>query len=758
MSSLITRILLALFFLSGFAGLIYEILWIKTFSFVLGNTVYTLSTVLAAYMAGLALGSYLIGRWTLRNRNPLLLFSGLQLGIGLACYVLHEIFQVHLKNLGAIGVLDPSQTGAILIRFLLSFALLLPPTFLMGGTLPVLSKFLARRRETLGKTIGMLYGFNTLGAACGSFVTGFFLIRLFGLNATNGIAVAMNGVVAAGGLVLAVLVPKQEDGPVERPSSPARTPGLPGRVRLLLILLMFSGFTAFSYEVVYARLASFLLGDRIFAATTMVTAFILGIGLGSLLIARWIDRDGKEWLWFSGLQALIGLSAAITMIFFSDYLAALSRFESRFVFGTPWHIVTFRFIQTLILIGLPAAAFGAIIPCVVKYISSVRGTVSMDVGLTYALNTVGCVSGALVTGFVFIPVFGTYDSMIGTALLSLLLSGIAIAIWACHRPVRIRAVFAAGWACAFAAVMLCSIHFKTYPWPREGKRLIFSEEDASALITVYEGPAGFYLYGGNSMLSFPIGRTTAESVQRFQAHLPLMLHPNPKDVLVIGLGFGVTSGAFTTYDAIESVESVELFPGVVNATPLFHAFNNDLARQPASTLYVADGRYFLKQTPKRYDIIVSNVCQSDVPGSAGCYTLEYFELARSRLKPDGIFLVHLFGAGGRMLFKTLREVYPFVEGFLGYRGTVFMAASQRTIRPDAVRIAEKLAAYPEFRADLEHGLVRNYEELAAHHVFDQNYVDRLHADPAIRLLTDDHPILEYALQSSGPDMYRSAFE
>lgn len=751
-------LLFGLFFISGFAGLIYEVLWIKTFSFILGNTVYTLSTVLAAYMTGLALGSYGIGRWKAKNRNPLLLFALLELGTAIFCYALHILFQNLIKDMGAIGVVNPSQTGAMLLRFGIAFILLFPPTFLMGGTLPALSQFVARRRDILGRRIGALYGANTLGAALGTFVTGFFLIRLLGLQNTNHVAVILNGFVALAALMMARTTPGQivEEPPEEKtPSKTAKQSGKPG---LFLILLLFSGFTSFGYEVFYARLTSYLLGDRIFASTTMLTAFILGIGIGSLIMGRIIDRTGREWLWFASLQALAGLSAAFAIICFPEILKLAASLEAGLGFSHTWQIIAVRFIEAFILMCLPAIAFGASFPCVVRAIGQSGGVISGQVGKAYAFNTAGNVLGSLIAGFIILPVAGTYAGMTGMVMVSLFISGTAFYFALAEQSPKTRMIVASIPAIVIILISTLAASRRAYPWPRGGKQLIFADEDASALITVYTGEMGYYLYGGNSMLSFPIGNTTAESVQCFQAHLPLLLHPAPKDALVIGLGFGVTSGSLALYDSIESVESIEIFSGVVKAAPIFREYNHDIMNHPKSSLFVADGRYYLKHGTKKYDIIVSNVSQSDLPGSAGCYTREYFELARDRLNPQGLFIVHLFGSGGKMLFKTLRSVFPYVEGYLGYRGTIFMAASLQPIMMDRERMTRKIDAHPEFHMDLERGLIRNYDELSERHIFDQQYINEVYMDPSVPFLTDDHPVLEYSLHSSGLDLFRSAFE
>ncbi|NQT27048.1 fused MFS/spermidine synthase [candidate division KSB1 bacterium] len=753
----VALIVLGLFFISGFAGLIYQVLWIKTFSFILGNTVYTLSTVLAAYMTGLALGSYVIGKWKTKNRNPLFLFAMLELGTAIFCYILHIVFQNHIKDIGAIGVVDPSQIGAMALRFGIAFLLLLPPTFLMGGTLPVLSQFIAQQRETLGRRIGVLYGANVLGAACGTFVTGYFLIRLLGLEATNDVAVALNGIVALAAIMIAHKVAAQDGAnPVQAPA-PSTTEKPSGKPVLLLTLLLLSGFTSFGYEIFYARLASYLLGDRIFASTTMLTAFILGIGIGSLLIGRLIDRTGREWLWFASLQILAGISAGTTIIYFPEILKFANQIEAGLGFTNSWQIVSIRFIEAFILMCLPAIAFGASFPCVVRALGRSGGVISGQVGKAYAFNTVGNVLGSLTTGFLILPLAGTYAGMVGMVMVSLLIAGVAVYFALAEKSNKTRMIMASIPAVAIILISTLAVSKQAYPWPREGKQLLFADEDASALITVYKGEMGYYLYGGNSMLSFPTGNTSAESVQSFQAHLPLLLHPAPKDALVIGLGFGVTSGSLAVYDEIETVESIELFSGAVKATSIFHAYNNDIINQPKSSLIIADGRYYLKHVSKKYDIIVSNVSKSDLPGSAGCYTREYFELARERLKPNGLFMVHLYGVGGKMLFKTLRDVFPYVEGFLGYRGTVYMAASMEPIRMDREQVTHKIETHPVFQQDLERGSIQTFDQLSQRHIFDQQYINEVYMDPSVPFLTDDRPILEYSLYSTGSDLFRSAY-
>lgn len=639
MKWLVVLFLAFLFFFSGFSALIYETLWIRDFAFLLGSTTYTLSVVLAAYMAGLAVGSLTASRLALGSRRPILTYACLEIGVGLCGLGVRWVFQDVLKDLGPIGVLNNQNLAPMLLRFFLSFAVLFPSTFLMGATLPFLTRFFPDGDRKDGSFLSLLYGLNTMGAAAGCFTTGFFFMRLYGMAQSTYWAVEINLGVGFGALLLGWVAREysmKDEVAKSKKLSKKTDPGFShATARFLLVAFCLSGFTSLSYEILYSRFLTYILGNRVYASSALITTFLLGIALGSLAVGWFIDRFGGEVFLFSSFQLLVGVVGFATLLHFPEILDRIKGYEAAQKFTDPWDYVKVRFLEAFILLFPPAFSFGAIFPSIIKYLHRGEGELPGVTGKAYSINTLGCILGSLVTGFFIIPTFGTYYGMVVLASFSLLLG---------HRFLAPKWE-SAGMARKAISVMIPVILVLAgitkakavdhYPWPRKGLTRIFAYEDASTLVTVDDGPLGKYLYADDTMLSFPIGpRSRASMVQKLQAHLPMLLHPNPKRVLIVGLGFGVTPGSCASYKNVESVDCVEIFDGVVRAAPLFMDWNRDVVNQPKIHLVSGDGRYFLRHVLVPYDVIASNLTGSDLPGSATCYTKEFFELAKAHLAQE----------------------------------------------------------------------------------------------------------------------------
>ena len=750
-------VLLGVFAVSGFAGLVYEILWIRDFAFVLGNTVQTVSIVLAAYMTGLAAGSWAAGRLAGRIARPLAAYAVLEVATGLAGIAVYYSFSLWIRGLGVAATGSEAILPAALGRFALSFAVLFPPTFLMGATLPMLTAHAARNRERTGTAVGALYGANTLGAAAGCFTTGFFLIRLYGMERSVWIAAGLNLVAGLLALILSALTrmkPRESGG--EPPATAAPESGdmvVTAGAAFMLFAVFVAGYASLSYEVLYARFLNYFLGNRVYASTTMITVFLVGMALGSA-IAGWIaDRVKHEVLIFSALQLAIGMTAALTARHYADILDMLGYLEAGVAGDDPAGQIRIRLAGAFAVLAVPALAGGASFPVAVRFLS--RGsTASAAVGRAYAFNTAGCIAGSLVTGLALIPAVGSARAMALTAALSILAAHRLLAAeWRTAGLVR-RA------ASVLAAVVLAVVAFRaagagSFTRERPGLHEIFRREEPAALITAYTGPMGFYIYADDTELSFPLGsQTAAERVQNLQAHIPILLHRDPRRALVVGMGFGVASSAFARYEGLERVDTVELLAGVITAGRLFGGYNAD-AFGPKSVLIAGDGRQHLRSTRERYDIVASNVNGTDLPGSAGCYTREYFELVRGKLAPGGIFLLHVFGKDRPSVYKTLAAVFPHVIGFRAYKRTEFLLASLEPLRPDRALVESRLAGNPVFAADARNKSgIGSWDAFIRRQIFGEEEFRKLAANDE-PLNTDADPVLEYRVRTAGGGMFES---
>ena len=389
-----------IFICSGASGLIYEVIWMRQLTLIFGSTVFATSTVLTAFMGGLALGSFYFGRKIDESdQSPLRIYALLEAGIGAFCLVWPLILSV----LGALYVLiDRNVTSEFytlsLIRFLLTFAVLLIPSTLMGGTLPVLTRFFVKRLEQLGTNIGVLYALNTFGAVVGTVAAGFFLLEAFGIRWSLGIGIAINFAVAAIALALAQRVSGAEDveSVVEETNvqlPPPENQQPTANNHLILWAIGISGFCALAYEVLWTRIMVFFLGSTTYAFATMLAAFLFGIALGSIVVARWVDRIGQPVAVFGIVQLGIGLFALILMPAFEELYAMTRAFQSTFGVSRFW-----AFFSCFLVMCLPTFLMGASFPLVTKIYTGNERQLGRSIGNVYAVNTVGSILGAFLQG------------------------------------------------------------------------------------------------------------------------------------------------------------------------------------------------------------------------------------------------------------------------------------------------------------------------------------------------------------------------
>lgn len=716
------RLLLGLLFLaSGFAGLLHEMLWIRGASFVVGNTTQAMAAVLAGYMGGLALGNAAASRWAGRSRRPLAVYGWLELGIALLAW------------LAFVGLrLGREQQGAGLGWVL---ACIVPPTALMGATLAVLLRTEEGRAQP---ATAWYYGLNTVGAALGAFVSGFFLMRLWGMQATALFAVALNALVGLAAI-------KLERRSAERMLAPV-VPARPRRRRgegALLATFFLSGAACFGYELVQSRLLGYLVGNRIFAAALILAVFLAAMGLGSLLHHALPKRLQGAGL-FAGCQIGIGLSMTVLLAEYPRLLAWAQSQEPRFVARGTWALVGFKAALAAACLFIPAFLMGLAFPALLDQLSRGRA-LAQSVGRAVAWNTAGCIAGSLFVGFWLIPQVDSWNAGLLLSLLSLALGHRWLAPNWSRQPVWRRA-FSVG-ACAGLALSLSLYAWSRREWPlqRPDLELITHHEDSTALFSLWRGPLGFYIYGDSTPLSFPMGPASrAEQVQRFQAVLPLLLHPQAKNAVVVGLGFGTSVGAMAASGALERVDAVELFPSLVPAVGGLPQFNEDVLHQPRVRIHVADGRHFLLDKAGAYDIVATNLTDADMPGSASCYTREYLELAKRALKPGGLFLIHTYGPNRATLLKTVGEVFPWAEAYQGYKYSLFVVAADKAPRWDAKALDARLAKDPLLRHQAKRAGVASAKDLQAHLSLNARELRAAaQKDPETPLNTDDKPVMEY---------------
>src|SRR5438552_2419167 len=557
------RVVLALCFLSGISGLLYEVAWARMLHLLFGDTVLAVSTVLASFMAGLAAGSFRIGRYIDRRRGRVLaVYAGLEAGIGLSAL----LFPVVLQELTPLYVwlhqtLSSSFWLFSLVRFLLAFSLLCVPTALMGATLPVLSRYVVQSSATLGWTVGTLYALNTGGAVLGCFMTGYVLIGSLGLSRTVWIGAALNFAIA-----LVVWVgqrwidaPNIREAPSSSPGDTA--PAVAGHddktVRRVLWSFALTGCAALSYEVIWTRALTFFVGNSTYAFSAMLTTFLCGLALGSLLVARVSDRSGDSLSLLGALQMGIGIYGLLTIVILGRLFYGLDGWWEGFsnaYWGAPLGLT---FLKTFVVILPPTLCMGATFPLVSKIVTHGPQGVGRGVGTAYACNTLGAIAGAWLSGFVAIPLLGIHHSLALTALLSMGTRGVLLAS-SSTSPLRQGALSAAALSCVVAVMGAApTLRFSDIAVEPE-KEVQHYDEDVAGVVKVATDIYDRKLLSINGWSVAGTGSPNPDvalvndypEVQKMLAHLPMLLHPAPQTALVIGFGAGGTAWSMSRYAAL----------------------------------------------------------------------------------------------------------------------------------------------------------------------------------------------------------------
>lgn len=696
-------VVLVLFFLSGACGLVYEVVWTRHLSLVFGITVFATSAVLAAFMGGLALGSYLVGRWIDRHANPLRVYALLEAGIGLYALAVPLLFAALTPVYVAIAQrLEGHFLLFNLARAILAVGVLLVPTTLMGGTVPAIGRYLVARRETVGWNVGLLYAVNTCGAVVGTLVTGFVLLAWMGLAATTALAAAVNLAIAAvvllGRLGAAGFVPAPAfvgTGAVpERAAAASR-----GLVVLVGVVFAASGFVALAYEVVWTRVLVIYLHNTIYAFTVMLAVFLAGIAAGNALLIRAYDRLRHPLFWLGVVECLIGVSV----------IAAASSYGSLHTSGAELQLTSWAQALSLMfgrasLVLLPSALLlGMTFPLVTRIVCVEMGMLGRRLGGVYAANTAGAVLGSLAGGFVLVPLFGLRGTLLFLSGLNLLLGALCWAALVQRTRWRVALV-----ALAVAAALLprAALPPHLFFQALEGDgtyRLIYYHEGVTDTSGVWE-----HVSGGDRIVTYGDMRGTAGTntnrLNRTQGHVAHLLHPRPTRSLQIGFGVGNTLAAAARHPEVEQLDCVELSPHVRETAPFFWT-NEQVLANPKVRLIVDDGRNYLLRTRTRYDVITLEPPDIFTADVVNLYTEEFYRLAAAALAPDG--LVCQWIASGemgerelRMLVRAFLNVFPettlWREGFMG---PLLLIGTQRPLRIDQAALGRRMQ-HPALRDDL----------------------------------------------------------
>jgi spermidine synthase len=707
-----------LFFLSGATGLVYELLWVRVLYQSFGSTIQSVTTVVAAYMGGLGLGAWAFGRIADRSRQPAALYGRLEIAIGVFGILSPLVLGLaHWIYLGTAGALSLGGAASVALRFGLAALVLLIPTTLMGGTLPVLTRALmGDDRGLLKPSLGRLYGLNTLGAMTGTALAGFFLIEFVGVRASLWATAALN--LAIG--VAAIRFNRQQSL-AESPET--LTPNPEPRDHLHTVAMVLLGLTAFASlldEIAWTRVLVMIVGGSTYAFTLVLLVFLLGIGLGSIIVARRSMPRADTAASAALAQGITGIGAAALFLFFGvlpSYIIA--------VFQIPDMTAASRLVLMGVAVGavvlIPAIGMGMSFPLLADLAARSRRGRGADVGAAYALNTAGSILGAVLTGFVLVVAIGTQatlrvglviNALAALTLAALAARGIAEAS-ADDRRLRVRVLGAgilgmlalvAGISAPGWSTRLIDLGPTIYARQRmdkaarqrflehRGTRQLAFREGPNATVSVWEGETGRSLRVNGKVDASDRGDM---DTQIMIGLAPLVAHPRARSAFLIGQGIGVTTHVLASVPGMQRVKMVEIEPAVLQMDSLFRAVNDSVLARPNVEAVVDDARSALQLDRTRYDVIVSEPSNPWVAGIATLYTPEFFRIAKSRLADDGIFCqwIQLYQlplpvvAG---IVRSLREVFPHVHVWFGGTSDLVVLASARPISYDREWVAQLL--------------------------------------------------------------------
>ena len=752
------------FFISGAAALILQVLWTRMLGHVFGATSLAVSTTLSVFMAGLALGSHLAGQRCRTLRRPLLVFAMLEAGVGLyglgVPWLLDVLPSVQAHWLPA----DLGFWGYALARWGVVAIALLGPTTAMGATLPILCEGVVRRSHRVARDAGGLYAANTFGAVAGAMTAGFVLIPTFGMRTTVYAAAALDLAVAV--IVVGLFARRSAPGtdsehriPARRASDVegARAVSAVDRRRTLVVFAL-SGAAAMALEVLWTRAVGVVIGASTYSFTLILTTFLIGLAFGAAMMARFVDRLRDPVGMLGVVQVAVGVSAILCGRLV-DQLPRLLHEVARSPAVTNDRLYAANFVLAA-LVMLPATVgLGTVFPLVIRILTP-RGVrhVGPVVGRAYALNTVGAIAGSFAAGFVVLPWVGVERGLAVCSAVSL-----ALGVWLVLERARVRraviAAAVAGLVVIFAAPTWdvrawTSGLFRMYlarsvyadGWSPHG-RVLYHRDGVASTVTVeqQDDGVGVSLKVNGKVDASDIGDMPTQVLSGL---LPILLHPDPSRVLVIGYGSGVTPGS-ALKAPIERLDVAEIEARVYEAANgHFGHVNERPDRDPRARLFVDDGRNFLRRQRNPYDVIISEPSNPWMTGAASLFTQEFFRIARRKLQPDGLFLqwlqlYELSEKNVQVVLRTFASVFDHLLVFTPDPSSndLLLVGSMSPIVVDRA-LVERRMAEAGIRAALEKGSFVAPEDLMGLLLADRrrlaSFIDRGPVN------TDDNAMIEFS--------------
>jgi len=762
-ASLVFLLVTGIFFLSGSAGLVYQVLWMRSLGLFFGSDMYGVSIILSTFMGGLALGSLMGGQLAERTRRPLFWYGLAEIGIGLLA----------LQFTAILGAFDPLLHAAFVetpegiawsyqaIRVLLASGTLLMPTTLMGATLPLVLKHFVRSRSVLGEMGAYFYAVNTLGALTGTVAAGFALLPYLGIMRTTWCAAGINLAIGT----ICVFVGWRTPVAVEAAGSGQPEldplPGLDARTRrrfanAALLAFGVSGFCSFALEVVWTRILLISFSATVYSFTSTLACFLFGIFLGTRLIARTVDDHRNPVGLFATLElgtaASVGGLCLLLHALPSIFGTLLGKVAALLPNAQEYALVVSTLIASFPLLVIPATLLGATFPVALRVYTTSVAHVGSRTGNIYAANTIGAVLGSLTAGLILIPTLGANASL---ALIAVLFLTVGVGLGCVRGQFDERALSLRPISLAAGVTLLCSTWALLLPYhvtlnfnqdTLSDAELLYHAEGIQNTIDVVHAKSGAtsLIIGGN---------VEADNSYRqrrhfiLKGHLPLLFMAEPRTVLVVGLGMGITLQATARHPGLDRIDVIELSPEILAAQAFLADINGNIIENPLVHIRIDDGRLFMKLTKGHFDMITADPIHPKISRVGYLYTKEYYQSIREHLNEGGIVcqwmpIYQISPLRLRSAVKTFAEVFPnatlwYVEGHL-----LFVAKIDSPSIDYA--LLERKFKDASVREDLVSIDIRSPEELLSHLLMGPDEIRAyVEAEPNVPINTDDYPYLEY---------------
>lgn len=710
-----TRYLSLLVLLSGIPALGYQLIWSRMFAVALGHELPAAMAVVAAYFGGLALGAFLFDRIISTSEHPATWYGALELSIGIAALV--SMVGVEWARDAASSLIGPTP-GPLrywTIAFTIPFLTLLPATAAMGGTLVAADRWLGSI-TTNSRRLGKLYALNTFGAALGIVLTSLFLMPEFGFRKSLLVLATINISIALA--VFAYRTPKV----LSNDASPDN--GKQSDRHEVAIALMLCGFLGIGYEVAVVRIMAQILEGTLYSFAAVLLVYLVGTAVGAAVYQRFLShRDSSKVRSWLAVTAAGACTIGIGVLFHGGEVYRSLR---RALGDSVYAVSAAEMLIAIPVFLLPTMMMGGLFCHFAESSRHARG----GIGWALGMNTTGGVLAPAVVGIVLVPTFGAKWA---TAFLAW---GYLLLIprpWPLPRWLPVLPI-------ALTFVLPPDLKLVTL---RENERMLEYRQGTLASVAVTERPRERNLRVNNRFQMGGTGRV-ALRIQRMQAHLPLLLHPQPRDVLFLGVASGITAGAALAHPDV-SVSAIELVPETLGVLDRFAAYNKRLKESPRAHLHVGDARRFVRETPHKFDVVVGDLFHPARDGAALMFTQEHFEAIRARLRPNGVYsqwlpLYQMDAELLRMILRTFASTFSHVETWIASYDeypALALVGSQTPLTWSEDRVARSLDANTELRTQLAASAIREPQQLAFHFLADASALNRFMGDGPLNL--DDHP-------------------